>query len=254
MRTNYLDYLNPDQLQRDSTEIWKMINENLDEKNLIYAYDSCIFQGKEKVIMPIHSVMLSKGEKLYRIRRGIKGYDQIRFPDDFSYNPNAKYGRFNCEGEKVLYLSTSVDVTMAELDIKSRELFFLIEYTLREDLVLRPVFIGNRFEEKKGEILNGFINEIFQKRHSENPNIYRATSIIKNLYPFMLDEETKGWLYPSTKTKGLNVALTYPKANGYLQVSDFHLVFHVGDDLCGYITNLETENWIERQIQKTIVI
>ena len=40
MRTNYLDYLNPDQLQRDSTEIWKMINENLDEKNLIYAYDS----------------------------------------------------------------------------------------------------------------------------------------------------------------------------------------------------------------------
>ena len=47
MRTNYLDYINSDQLQKDITEIWKMINGNLDEKNLTYVYDSCIFQGNE---------------------------------------------------------------------------------------------------------------------------------------------------------------------------------------------------------------
>ena len=58
----------------------------------------------------------------------------------------------------------------------------------------------------------------------QNSSSYKITTLLKDYFPFSLFDEVVGWFYKSIKNDGNNLALTYPKASGFLVLSDFNII------------------------------
>ena len=79
-----------------------------------------------------------------------------------------------------------------------------------------------------------------------------ASNILKKLPPYLLGDNTVGWLYSSTKTNNpinMNVALIYPKAEGHLILNNFYIAKRISE------TELERERitLIEDAISKSSI-
>lgn len=106
----YLDQLEIGLLKENISGFWNIDFENTSSKEIGNFYMRCFTQGKFKEIpISYYGLFIDQGVKLYRIRKDIKNYSDIKSLQDFSYNPNPNIGalgRFNKDIDKVLYLST----------------------------------------------------------------------------------------------------------------------------------------------------
>lgn len=264
MFESYFEKIDIDVLKKNIEYFWNLDFGQVSSKEIKQAYLACFRQG-EMTEFPscYYGIYINKGEKLYRIRKDIKEYSGIKSKQDFSYNPNPKsgeLGRFNKDDDKILYLGLSMAVSLEEVGVVSGDRFLFIEYEAINEIPLRAVNISNWFvtdnpiHEEKVKILNGFVNQIMTISTDDNGFAYRLTTLFKDYFPFSIIDEVVGWFYQSTKIKGSNLALIYPKANGYLRVSDFRIVEMQQDGKLLTTTNEKIESKIRQIIDSEIII
>lgn len=263
-KETYLDQLEIGLLKENISDFWNIDFENTSSKEIGNFYMRCFTQGKFKEV-PInyYGLFIDQGVKLYRIRKDIKNYFELKSLQDFSYNPNPNIGalgRFNKDIDKVLYLSTDINTTIKEMNIETGDKFLLLEYKAIKDIPVRPVNISNWYETNNSEngekvkILNNFVNQIMTISTEQNSSSYKITTLLKDYFPFSLFDEVVGWFYKSIKNDGNNLALTYPKASGFLALSDFKIIEmrQYGEGFM--LTNDKVRKWISDVIESQIII
>lgn len=261
---SYLEQLDIGLLKENISDFWNIDFENTSPEEIGNLYMRCFTQGKFKEI-PInyYGIYIDQGLKLYRIRKDIKDYSDIKSLQDFSYNPNPNIGavgRFNKDMDKILYLSTNINTTLKEMNVAIGEKILLLEYKAVKEIPVRPVNISNWYETNKSEngekvkILNDFVNQIMTISTEQNSSPYKVTTLLKNYFPFSLFDEVVGWFYKSIKDNGNNLALIYPKANGFLKLSDFKIVEIRQDEKMYMLSNDKVQQWISEVIETQIII
>lgn len=258
---DYFGQLETELLKEDVSNFWNIDFENTTSAQIGNLYMQCFTQGKFKEIpLNYYGIYVDQGLKLYRIRKDIKDYLDIKSLQDFSYNPTpSKKGRFNKDMEKILYLSTNIRTPIREMDIKIGESFLLLEYEACEKIPLRPVNISNWYEtdspqyKEKVNILNNFVNQIMTVSIECNSSAYEITTLLKDYFPFSLYDEVVGWFYKSNKANGNNLALTYPKAKGFLKLTDFKIV-KMGEEEIYMQFNRKVQQCINEIIDTNIII
>ena len=260
----YLDHLEIRLLKENISDFWNIDFENTSPEEIGNLYMKCFTQGKFKDI-PInyYGLYIDQGLKLYRIRKDIKDYSDIKSLQDFSYNPNpgiGTLGRFNKDIDKVLYLSTAINTTIKEMNIETEEKFLLLEYKAIKEIPVRPVNVSNWYNTNNSEngekvkILNNFVNQIMTISTEQNSSSYKITTLLKDYFPFSLFDEVVGWFYKSIKNDGNNLALAYPRASGFLVLSDFKIVEMRQDGTAFTLTNDKVQRWINEVIESQIII
>lgn len=261
---DYLEQLEIELLKENISDFWNIDFENTSSEEIGNLYMRCFTQGKFKEV-PInyYGIYIDQGLKLYRIRKDIKDYSELKSLQDFSYNPNPNIGtmgRFNKDMDKILYLSTSINTTLKEMNVKTGEKFILLEYKATKEIPVRPVNISNWYETNNSEngekvkILNNFVNQIMTISTERNSSSYRITTLLKDYFPFSLFDEVVGWFYKSIKDDGNNIALTYPKASGFLKLSDFKIVEIRPDEKMYMLSNHKVQQWIKKIIESEVTI
>ena len=261
---SYLEQLDIGVLKENISNFWNINFENTSSEEIGNLYMRCFTQGKFKEI-PInyYGIYIDQGLKLYRIRKDIKDYSDINSLQDFSYNPNPNIGtigRFNKDMDKILYLSTNIKTTLKEMNVKTGENFLLLEYEVVKEIPVRPVNISNWYEtdnfenDEKVKILNNFVNQIMTISTEENSSSYKITTLLKDYIPFSLFDEVVGWFYKSIKDNGNNLALIYPKASGFLKLSDFKIIEMRQDEEMYMLSNHKVQQWIKKVIESEVII
>ena len=169
-------------------------------------------------------------------------------------------GRFNKDIDKILYLSTNINTTLKEMNIETGERFILLEYKIIKDIPVRPVNIANWYETnnfentEKVKILNDFVNQIMTISTEQNKSSYRITTLLKDYFPFSLFDEVVGWFYKSIKDDGNNLALIYPKASGFLKLSDFKIIEIRPNENMHTLSNHKEQQRIKEIIGTEVII
>lgn len=260
----YLEQLEIGLLKENISDFWNIDFENASSEKIGNLYMKCFTQDKFKEI-PInyYGIYIDCGLKLYRIRKDIKDYSELKSLQDFSYNPNPSIrtiGRFNKDMDKILYLSTDISTTLKEMNVEIGEKFILIEYKVVKEIPVRPVNISNWYGTNNSEngekvkILNDFVNQIMRISTEQNSSSYKITTLLKDYFPFSLFDEVVGWFYKSIKDDGNNLALTYPKASGFLKLSDFKMVEIRPDEKMYMLSNYKVQQWIKKIIESEVII
>lgn len=264
MFETYFEKLDINVLKENIERFWNIDFERASLEDIQRTYIECFRQG-DMMEFPVryYGIVIDQGDKLYRIRKDIDEYYKIGSVQDFSYNPKPKpgiLGRFNKDFDKILYLSMSMAVPLKEVGIVSGDKFLLIEYEAIREIPVRPVNISNWYDtsdsnnKEKAEMLNMFVNQIMSVSTDENSSAYRITTLLKDFFPFSIIDETVGWFYQSTKINGSNLALTYPKAQGYIKVSDFMIVEMQPDGRLLTVSDENTEASKKKFIDTRIII
>lgn len=259
----YLKQLEIELLKENISNFWNINFESASPEEIGNLYIKCFTQGKFKEI-PInyYGLYVDSDWKLYRIRNNIGDYSDIKSVQDFSYNPNSKTGRFNKDMEKVLYLSTDINTALRETNIAVGKRFLLLRYEAINKMPVRPVNMSKWYEtvnvreedKQKVEILNDFINQIMTVATGSDNLSHKITTLLKDYFPFSLYDETVGWFYQSVKTCGYNLALTYPKADGFLKLSDFKISEIRQDEKLYTLSNSKIQRWVKEVIESQIII
>lgn len=263
-KESYLKQLDIGLLKENISDFWNIDFENTSSEKIGNLYMRCFTQGKFKEI-PInyYGLYIDQGLELYRIRKDIKDYVDIKSLQDFSYNPNPNIrtiGRFNKDMDKVLYLSTDINTTLKEMNIEIGEKFLLLGYKANKKIPVRPVNISNWYETNDSEngekvkILNDFVNQIMTILTEQNSLSYKITTLLKDYFPFSLFDEVVGWFYKSIKNNGNNLALIYPKASGFLKLSDFKIVEIRQDEKMYMLSNHKVQQRIKKVIESEVII
>lgn len=263
-KESYLKQLDIGLLKENISDFWNIDFENTSSEEIENLYMRCFTQGKFKEI-PInyYGLYIDQGLELYRIRKDIKDYAAIMSLQDFSYNPKPNIGtigRFNKDMDKVLYLSTDINTTLKEMNVETGEKFLLLRYKAIKKIPVRLVNISNWYETNNSEngekvkILNNFVNQIMTISTEQNSSSYKITTLLKDYFPFSLFDEVVGWFYKSIKDNGNNLALIYPKASGFLKLSDFKIVEIRQDEKMYMLSNHKVQQWIKKVIVSKIII
>lgn len=260
----YLEQLDIRLLKENISNFWNIDFEKTSSEEIGNLYMRCFTQGKFKEI-PInyYGIYIDQGMKLYRIRKDIMDYSDVKSLQDFSYNPNPRMGtigRFNKDMDKILYLSTNINTTLKEMDVATGEKFLLLEYKVNNKILVRPVNISNWYEtnnsenKEKVKILNDFVNQIMTISTEQNNSTYKITTLLKDYFPFSLFDEVVGWFYKSIRDNGNNLALTYPRASGFLKLSDFKIVEMRQNEEMYMLLNHKVQQWINEIIESNVII
>lgn len=231
MDESYLEQLDVNLLKQNISNFWDIDFEKAARGELQKAYLKCFLTGTMKEYpINFYSILVEGGTKLYRVRGDITYYTDIKQMQDFSYNPEPKLNRFNNELEKTLYVSTNYDVPIKEIGITPGRKFLLLEYEVTKKMLVRAVNISNWYQSESSEnkekidILNSFINGVMAVSTDEKSSAYKITTLLKDYPPFSLSDREIGWFYQSIRGQGVNLALRYPKANGFLKLYDFNIL------------------------------
>lgn len=261
---DYFEQLEVELLKKDISNFWKIDFEKASIEEIGNLYMKCFTQGRFKEI-PInyYGLYVDQGLKLYRIRKDIRNYFDIKSLQDFSYNPTPSkgtIGRFNKDMDKILYLSTNKNTTLSEMNITKGEKFLLLEYEVINKIPVRLVNISNWYEtdnleyEEKVKILNDFVNQIMIVSTEWNSSSYKVTTLLKDYFPFSLFDEVVGWFYKSIKCDGNNLALTYPKAKGFLKLTDYKIIEMGHDEKMYILSNDKVQRWTNKVIKSEVII
>ena len=162
--------------------------------------------------------------------------------------------------EKTLYVSTNYDVSTKEIGITPGRKFLLLEYEVTKKMFVRAANISNWYQSESSEnkekinMLNSFVNGIMAVSSDEKSLAYKITTLLKDYPPFSLGDKEIGWFYQSIKGQGANLALRYPKANGFLKLYDFNIL-EMGKDKDFYVAeNKEIADWKKGIIDYGIII
>lgn len=102
----------------------------------------CGLGMKEKLSIFTEDVFIKKDTFLYRIRR-TEGIENPNNPKEWEPVPKrfAHQGRFNAEGESILYVASSPDSLEREVRLEENEEYFLAKYICKKDFCVGS-FLG----------------------------------------------------------------------------------------------------------------
>ena len=154
---------------------------NIDYSDILGRMALMIYIGLPLKTLP---VILKKGTKLYRIRRGINS-NNINDEDEWKPNPKKTKNRFNDEGEEALYLASSDVLCLLELHIKKDEDYAIAQYEVLEDINL-----GTFDKTKTRADINvlSFLNVVMMIINSSEENITTLKLLDKTLGKMTFEE------------------------------------------------------------------
>lgn len=133
---------------------------------------------KEKQSVFSERMIIKKGTEFFRVRR-VKGFNNSNIHDNKEWGPvpakYAKQGRFNAEGQSVLYLASSSEYLGREVGLEEGEEYYLAKYVCTKSFRVGTFLSTNNY-------VNALMHKITMSVADDKDLTIRERELIKDYF------------------------------------------------------------------------